>query len=308
MILRDRPSGLSLFFVLRGSIMPRIRNVLLFNIALATVVTVTHGVLFHFKVTLTAIPFTLIGLPLAIFLGFRNSAAYDRYWEARKLWGELVIRCADLARQCLTLVDGPAPESTTVTERMMRRGMAFCHALRVQLRRSTDTTAVRAHIGAVEWQALADSPNRPLALLRYMGADLAHCRRLGWIDGPLAAQIDRTLCALNAAAAGCERIAHTPVPFSYTLLLHRTAYIYCLLLPFGLVDTTGVLTPLVVGVVAYTFFGLDALGDELEEPFGTEANDLPLDALCRTIEIQMREALGETALPEPLKPVEYCLL
>ncbi len=92
------------------------------------------------------------------------------------------------------------------------------------------------------------------------------------------------------------------------MLLHRTAYVYCLLLPFGIVDTTGVLTPLVVGVVAFTFFGLDALGDELEEPFGTEANDLPLDALCRGIEIQMREALGETDLPPALEPVDYCLL
>lgn len=68
------------------------------------------------------------------------------------------------------------------------------------------------------------------------------------------------------------------------------------------------MTPVVVGVVAYTFFGLDALGDEIEEPFGTEPNDLPLDALCRVIEIQLREALGETELPAPLEPVDYCLL
>jgi putative membrane protein len=308
MILRDRPTGLMLFFVLRGSIMPRIRNVLLFNIALATAVTITHGTLFQFKVTLTAIPFTLMGLPLAIFLGFRNTAAYDRYWEARKLWGELVTRCRDLARQCLSLLDGPAPEVGPVTRRLLLRGVAFCHALRVQLRRSTDSAALQALLDPAEWQALARASNRPEALLRHMGAELAQCRRRGWIDSLCSTHIDRTLSALNAAAAGCERIAHTPLPFSYTLLLHRTAYVYCLLLPFGIVDTTGVLTPLVVGVVAFTFFGLDALGDELEEPFGTEANDLPLDALCRGIEIQMREALGETDLPPALEPVDYCLL
>lgn len=308
MILRERPSGLTLFFVLRGSIIPRIRNILLLNIGLAIAVTVTHGTLFHFKVSLTAIPFTLMGLPLAIFLGFRNTAVYDRYWEARKLWGQLVIRCRDLARQCLSMVDGPKHESTPITRRMMLRGVAFCHALRVQLRRSQDTAAVQAQLDPAEWQKLATSTNRPQALLRQMGADLAHCRRQGWIDSVLSAEVDRTFSALNAAAAGCERIANTPLPFSYTLLLHRTAYVYCLLLPFGLVDTTGVLTPVVVGVVAFTFFGLDALGDELEEPFGTEANDLPLDALCRNIEIQMLEALGETHLPPTLEPVDYCLL
>ena len=307
MIVRDRPSGLKLFFLLRGSIMPRISAVLLFNIALATAVTLAHGMLFSFKVTLTPIPFTLIGLPLAIFLGFRKTAAYDRYWEARKLWGELVLRSRNLARQCLHLVDVPASVQSDLPQRMVRRAAAFCHALRVQLRHSQDTQELQALLTADEWTALAASANRPAALMMKMGEDLAHCRRQGWIDSTLTAQIDNSLSAMTGAAASCERIAATPLPFSYTLLLHRTAYLYCFMLPFGLVDTTGALTPLVVGIVAYTFFGLDALGDEIEEPFGLEANDLPLDAICRSVEIQMREALGEKNLPPPLEPVDYCL-
>ena len=88
---------------------------------------------------------------------------------------------------------------------------------------------------------------------------------------------------------------------------HRTAYLYCFLLPFGLVDSIGFMTPFVVGIVAYTFFGLDALGDEIEEPFGTEPNDLPLDAICRTIEIELREALADEYVPAPLLPVGYCI-
>lgn len=309
MILRERPSGFRLFVLLRGSIMPRISRVLLFNIALATAVTFTHGVLFQFKVTLTAIPFTLIGLPLAIFLGFRNTAAYDRYWEARKLWGELILRSRNLSRQCLHLIDAPPDDGQPdLRHRMVRRAVAYCHALRVQLRGGSDTQAIQAMLTAPEWQQVKSRSNVHTALMLNMGADLATCRQRGWIDGPLSAQIDDTLSAMTAAAASCERISGTPVPFSYTLLLHRTAYIYCFLLPFGLVDSIGLMTPLVVGVVAYTFFGLDALGDEIEEPFGTEPNDLPLDALCRVIEIQLLEALGETELPAPLEPVDYCLL
>lgn len=307
MILRERPSGLKLFFLLRGSILPRIKWVLLFNIVLAVLVTVTHGYLFAFKVTLTATPFTLIGLPLAIFLGFRNSAAYDRYWEARKLWGELVLRCRNLSRQCLHLIQPSQGQTSDVQVRMVRRAVAFCHALRVQLRHSSDTTDVSAMLEAAEWQSVAGSTNRPARLMLNMGADLAECHRQGWIDTPLYAQIDETLSGMTAAATSCERIASTPLPFSYTLLLHRTAYIYCFLLPFGLVDVLGPLTPLVVAVIAYTFFGLDALGDEIEEPFGNEPNDLPLDAICRGLEIQMREALGETDLPPEQLPVDYCL-
>ena len=140
-----------------------------------------------------------------------------------------------------------------------------------------------------------------------MGRDLGDCVREGRIDPCLAASVDATLSALTGDAASCECIKNTPVPFSYALLLHRTAHMYCFLLPFGLVDTIGFMTPFVVAIVAYTFFGLDALGDELEEPFGLENNDLPLDTICRSIEISLLESLGETDLPPPLVPVNYRL-
>jgi putative membrane protein len=124
------------------------------------------------------------------------------------------------------------------------------------------------------------------------------------VAAPLAAEMDRSLGALGAVQAGCERIASTPIPFAYTLLLHRTAYLYCLLLPFGLVDLIGVMTPVVVAIVSYTFFGLDALGDEIEQPFGMRAHHLPLDALCRIVEIDLLEAAGARMLPEPLQPID----
>jgi putative membrane protein len=79
---------------------------------------------------------------------------------------------------------------------------------------------------------------------------------------------------------------------------------YCFLLPFGLVDTVGFMTPFVVAIVAYTFFGLDALGDEIEEPFGTADNHLPLDALCREIEVSVLDTLGVQPLPARLAPVD----
>nr|WP_308601762.1 bestrophin family ion channel [Massilia sp. Dwa41.01b] len=139
MIVRDRPTGLRLFITMRGSVMPSIWKSLLFTVVLAVVVTATHGELWHQKIRVTTIPFTLMGLPLAIFLGFRNNSAYDRYWEGRKLWGELVTRSRNLARQCLSLVDDgagdPAPGGV-LRSRMLRRAVAFAHALRHGLRRS----------------------------------------------------------------------------------------------------------------------------------------------------------------------------
>ena len=113
--------------------------------------------------------------------------------------------------------------------------------------------------------------------------------------------LDERLASITAIQAGCERIAGTPLPFAYTLLVHRTAYIVCLLLPIGLISTTGWATPLFTALIAYTFFGLDALSEELEDPFGTEANDLALDGLCRVCEISVFEALGETP-PKMIQP------
>ncbi len=310
MIVRDRPSGLRLFLTMRGSILGRIWKSLLVTTLLAIAVTWTGGALLHHKITLTTIPFTLMGLPLAIFLGFRNNSAYDRYWEGRKLWGDVVLKSRNLARQCLSLIDTGVPVECALTDvraRMIYRAIAYAHALRHRLRETSAPEDLKPLLQTGEWEDVQKASNQPHFLMIRMGADLRDCISAGQVDSCLAASIDTTMSGLVGSGAACERIKNTPIPFSYTLLLHRTAYLYCFLLPFGLVDTIGFMTPFVVAIVAYTFFGLDALGDEIEEPFGTSANDLALDAVCRTIEIDLREALGDPDVPSPLKPVDYFL-
>ena len=312
MIVRERPSGLRLFLLLRGSILPRIRLTLIANTVFATLVTISHGDLFELKIPLTTIPFSLIGLPLAIFLGFRNNAAYDRYCEGRKLWGELSHKSRSLARQCQSLISLTQPALaqnglSDVRVRMIYRAIAFAHALRHQLRDGSNLAELQPLLLSSEWLRAGKSAHLPDFLMDQMGSDLRLCLERGWIDGCLAANIDATLSAMTAAAASCERIKGTPIPFSYTLLLHRTAYMYCFLLPFGLVDSLGFMTPFVVAIVAYTFFGLDALGDEIEEPFGLDSNDLPLDAICRNIEINLRESVADAHIPAALTAVDYCL-
>ena len=307
MIVLKRPHGLRLLFVLRGSIIGRIAPGLAACAVLAAAVTISRGVLFHWKVTLTTVPFLLIGLALAIFLGFRNSAAYERYWEGRKLWGELVHRARTLARQAQSLMQLATPATANDLDdprtRLIRRAVAFAHALRAQLRGLEGDEAATRWLPPGEGAAFDAARRRTEYVLGRMAADLGGCLRDGVLDPRLGAEIDQTLTAMSAVAAGCERIRSTPIPFVYTLLLHRTATLYCFLLPFGLVDTIGVMTPLVVVLIAYTFFGLDAVGDEIEDPFGVAPHHLPLDALCRTIEIDLLAALGETDLPPPFAPV-----
>jgi putative membrane protein len=123
----------------------------------------------------------------------------------------------------------------------------------------------------------------------------------------LAPTMEGSLNQLTAALGGCERIANTPLPFTYSVILHRSTYLYCLLLPFGLVDAIGVLTPVVVSFVSYTFFALEALSDEIEQPFGTMPNDLALDAIVAAIDVSARELLGETPGPLPVPDADFVL-
>ena len=144
-------------------------------------------------------------------------------------------------------------------------------------------------------------------VLLWLGSWLHERRQSGELDPLLIPSLEHSLDALSMAVGSCERIASTPLPFTYSVILHRSAYLYCMLLPFGLVDAIGVMTPLVVCFVAYTFFALEALSDEIEEPFGKAPNDLALDAMVVSIEASLRELLGETP-PPALKPDENFVL
>ena len=130
---------------------------------------------------------------------------------------------------------------------------------------------------------------------------------LSALKGSIAKRIALRSLMVTLLACVCERIKHTPLPFAYTLLLHRTTYLFCILLPFAMAEPLGWLAPVFTAIVSYTFFGLDAIVDELEDPFGRDENDLSTDAMVRTIEREVLAALGATQLPPVLEPVDYVL-
>lgn len=299
MIVRPRPTAWQLLYIIRGSIVPQIASKLLFIMGLAAVVALLASRGWLNLPQATSIPFSLLGLALSVFLIFRNNASYDRWWEARKQLGDLVVQARSLAREAQAL----APENRA---RLVRRTIGFSHALVARLREQ-DGASVRPWLSEAEWQDIKDRHNLPDAVLHLNTAELLVCLRAGQLGDILYQGLSNRLLAMTGVQAACERIKNTPAPYAYSLLLHRTAWLFCLLLPFGLVSTCGMFTPLVAGIVAYTFFGLDALTDELEEPFGLDANDLPLNAIARALEIDLLDVLGEDALPAPLQPVDFVL-
>ncbi len=245
------------------------------------------------KTPLTPMPFTLVGIALAIFLGFRNSASYDRYWEARKFWGQGLNECRTLTRQALSLMDGQVDVRPFVYGQI-----AFIHALRGYLRRVPVERELAALLPAELLARMREAHYPPTLILVWLGQWLHEQRRAGHLQPVLAAKMEDALSGLNQVQGGCERIVSSPIPFAYTVILYRTVGVYCLLLPFGLVDTLGWMTPLVTAFVSYTFFAQETLLSEIEEPFGNAENDLPLDALSITIERTLREMLGEATLPD----------
>ena len=308
MIVRDRPTLLKLFFILRGSVIQRIFPQVLFVFALSAFVVWAHRVDPGLVPSVNSGPFALLGIALSVFLGFRNNACYDRWWEARRDWGQLIFTARDLARQTLVLADAGSASAAEARQRLLNITIALAHALVCHLRPGSDGSRALTRLPADLVPGYQKSRNGPDFLLREMGRTLASLRASGAISDVQWALFDGTVGRMSAVLAACERIRNTPVPFGYTLLLHRTAYLFCFLLPFGFADALGWATPFVTALVAYTFFGLDALGDELEEPFGVLPNDLPIVALAETIEINLREALGETDLPPLPQPKNYILM
>src|SRR5450830_342741 len=283
MIVRPKPNLLGILFSLKGSIAKRIalRSLLVTLLASVIVLVETLHPAYFSKVNAT--PFTLLGLSLSIFMSFRNNACYDRWWEGRKQLGQLIIDVRSLIRESQVLGDGPQRTA------LLRELCGFAHGLIARLRLEDERQAIEP------WQqetTTAGHPNATDQLLQRIGA-----RCSGFAAQGLISQFQ----------ASCERIKHTPLPFPYNLLLHRTIYLFCILLPFAMAEPLGWLTPVFTAIVSYTFFGLDEIGDDLEDPFGFDENDLPCNAIVRTLEREILAALGETALPPALEPVEYVL-
>lgn len=312
MVVRDKPTWFWVVLTLRGSALRRIWVRLAVTTLLAFIVTELYVDFDIFHRSLTTTPFTLIGVALGIFLGFRNNTSYDRFWEGRKLWGRLVNTSRSLTRQLLTLV-GPRPlpegdpEIQATRARLVYMVIAYVHALRLRLRDEWRPAELAPFLGDAATRELDDQLNRPIAILQGIGDEVRGLWDRGWVDTFHVPVLEASLTDLADIQGGCERIKSTPIPFSYTVLIHRIVALYCVSLPFGIIDTCGIFTPYVVAMVAYAFYGLDAVGDEIENPFGHDANDLPLSALSRMIEVDLRQRLGERDLPPLLTPVDDVL-
>ena len=300
MIVRPQQHWLRLIFVWHGSVLSKIFSRLLLNFLLSIAVIIMLPWYTMLGIKFTLAPFSILGVAIAIFLGFRNNACYSRYVEARHLWGQLMIASRSLLREVKTTL----PDDAELGQ-FVRLQIAFAHCLRMTLRRNPQAEPLAKYLSEKDLQTVfaAQSPANRILLL--MGGWLAVRRRDGQLSDILFHSLNNRLNDMSAVLAGCERIANTPVPFAYTLILHRTVYLFCIMLPFALVVDLHYMTPFISVLISYTFISLDALAEELEDPFGTENNDLPLDAICNAIEIDLLQMNDETNVPAKHMPDKH---
>jgi putative membrane protein len=250
---------------------------------------------------------TVLGSALGILLGFRTSSAYGRWWEARTLWGAMVNNSRSLARQAISFSDegaGLAP----FARRLVMKQIGFVHATRCALRRQQPWNEIQPFLDSGVLQELRNHQNVPAALLLQMGRDLSAAVRENAVNDWQMQRIDATLSELSNVLGACERIKNTPLPRQYDYYPELLIKIYCVALPFVIVDTAGIFTPVIELFVAFAFLALNRIGKNLEDPFENEPYDVPMTALSRTIEINLLQAIGETKISEPEKLVAGVLM
>lgn len=262
---------------------------------------------------IVTLPFSIsaiLGSALAIFIAFRNNSAYSRWWEARTLWGGIVNSSRVLARLVITFTDSHAHQSTYQAERsdrfkkeMIYLLIAWVHALRLHLRKQTDVLELKNFLSEQEFKALQENNNKPNYLHLLTGKKVYEAMANGTLGGFDSFQMEGQLLALANYQGGCERIKNTPLLRQYDFFTRVFLVTFIVLLPFSLMtdfskmNLSFLMVPISV-IISFVFAIIGKVGEVNEDPFENRITDVPLSALCNTIERDLKEMLGETLPPK----------
>ncbi|MFT8655591.1 MAG: bestrophin family ion channel [Acetobacter papayae] len=266
-----------------------VRTVLLLMAAWDFVVVVLFQVFHQEWMEQPSLPVPLIGSALALFMGFRSTSAYARWWEGRTLWGSITNNCRSFGRQAGTLLGD--------RHDLMYAIAAYPHALRMALGKLDASEDINRLLPASMREAIVGYRNQPNAILYQIGLGVAEEVRKKNIDGAVHGQIDRILSDLANAQGGLERIRNTPLPMQFSVLPRVLVNIFCIVLPLSMVQTLEWITPLGSSLVGCLFLVLDKSASDLQEPFANTLHALPMATMARTIEIDVLQPTGDSTAP-----------
>ncbi|WP_083468649.1 bestrophin family protein [Nostoc piscinale] len=236
----------------------------------------------------TVIPSIVLGLLLV----FRTNTAYERFWEGRKLWGSTVNTIRNLAWKIWVAVDEVESDDRERKIAALRLLPAFAIAKKLYLRYEPASEELKPWISPAQYSNLQNIQNMPLEISRLLGNYLQQEYKRGLLTNYQLTSIHTLMNNLMDNVGGCERILKTPIPPAYVIHLNQLVFIYCLILPFQFVKDLGLWTGLFVALVSFALFGIEEIGVEIENPFGYDHNDLPLDKICQTIKSNIEEFIA----------------
>ncbi|NJK72804.1 MAG: hypothetical protein HC926_06100 [Synechococcaceae cyanobacterium SM2_3_60] len=289
----------------RGTVVPLIRGQVLFCSGFALLVTQFYH--WDLPVAHNVLGSIIPGVVLGLLLVFRTNTAYERFWEGRKLWGTLVNTVRNLARQVCISVKVGSPQELAAQMNCLRLLVAFAIAMKQHLRQVPLADAVAHLVDPAVNTELQAVHNPPLDIAFRIGDYLEQQFIQGRLELFQLTGMQMLLNMMVDSLGGCERILKTPIPLAYAIHLRQLILLYCLLLPADLVDDLGWWTSPVIGIVSFALFGIEGIGVEIENPFGLDPNDLPLDTICQTMERNIDDLItlrGHTPLGKVLQASE----
>lgn len=282
----------------RGSVVPEIAPRVILCGGAGVLVSALHAYTdwsLSWDLTGGLVPSIVLGLLLV----FRTNTAYDRFWEGRKLWGNLVNTTRNLARQIWVVVDVPQTRDHLRKQEILQLLPAFAIALKRHLRYQPINDELRDLMSEIRFRQLQKMHNPPLEIAIWIMDYLQEQYRQQRLNVYQLTAMTRLVDQMVDALGGCERIIKTPLPFAYSIHLKQLLLIYCLSLPFELVDELSWMTGFVVSMISFTVFGIEAIALEIENPFGLDANDLPLDDICDTMQKNIQDLIEVNTVRSP---------
>jgi len=275
--------------------------------------TVTVSVIYdRFHFTRISIPLSvpgILGTVISLLLAFRSNQAYDRWWEARIIWGSIVNDSRSLSRQILCFMDGDGErdnqEVKFFRERFIKRQIAWSYSLGQSLRGLNATKNLDRYISKKEIEFVSRYSNVPMALLDLHARDLKIALNEGWINRFQQVEIDETLSKLCDAMGKCERIKNTIFPATYSHYIRFTLIFFILMLPFGLLDTLGLMEIPLVTAIATSFLLIEKMAIHLQDPFENKPTDTPVTAIARTIEKNLKQMIDDQDIYEEKEVSEH---
>jgi putative membrane protein len=283
---------LKLALTIQGSVIPTIFNQVWWCGAFGFLVSVLFyfQIPVSFKVLGSVIPSIVLGLLLV----FRTNTAYDRFWEGRKAWGSLVNNTRNLARLTWVSIAETEPSHRDNKVQILKQLIAFATATKLHLRSEAVNEELERFLSPDRFAKLQGVNSPPLEIAFWIADDLQLQQEQGRISLYQMNELQSILNGMVDMLGACERILRTPIPLAYAIHLKQLLIIYCFLLPFQLVEDLKWWTGPIVALISFTLFGIEAIGMEIENPFGKDPNDLPLDTICATIERNIND-LVDTA-------------